>query len=173
MIRLLLSLIVVALFLLCVAGMWWGWRARIRRQGYLPALPAVPADIGEPLAPPLTGGYVGTTTAGDPLDRIVAHGLGAPSAMELTVSADGVRIDRIGAVSLWIPADTLVDARADRALANRVVGVEGLLVVRWRLGEHELDTGVRGHDTTRHDELITAIRSSTTNAPGARGGDDR
>lgn len=176
MIRLWLSLAVLAFFALCVAGMWWGWHNRARRQSYLPALPVPPESFGEPLLPPLTGVYTSTTTAGDWQDRIVVGGTGFRSGVELRLYSDGLLLDRAGAVPLWIPADTLVDARADRVLAGKVMGVAGLLVVRWRLDGYQLDTGVRGDDKDVYDEWIDAIHSLVTRDTAAsrtRGGEDR
>ncbi|HEY3606459.1 MAG TPA: transporter [Pseudonocardiaceae bacterium] len=157
--RLLLSLAVVAFFVLCAAGMRLGWRNRQRRQSRLPELPAVPADPGTPLMAELTGVYVGTTTAGDWQDRIVVHGLGNRAATRVRLFNDGVLLDNAGG-PLWIPADDLVDARADRALAGKAMGVDGLLVFRWRLGEHVLDSGVRGDDRDGYHEWITAVAAT-------------
>jgi hypothetical protein len=176
MIRVLLSLAVLAFFVLCAAAMWWGWHNRARRQSYLPALPPVPESFGEPLLPPLSGVYVSTTTAGDWQDRIVVGGIGFRSVVQARLHAGGLLLDRTGAVPLWIPADALVAARADRALAGKVMGIEGLLVVRWRLSGHLLDTGVRGDDKDVYDEWIDAIHSLAARdvaAGGTQGGDDR
>jgi hypothetical protein len=163
MTRLLLSLAVVALFLLCVAGMRFGWRNRERRQAYLPVPPAVPADLGTPLRAELTGVYVGTTTAGDWQDRIVAHGLGTRAATTVRLFDNGVLLDNADG-PLWLPADDLVDVRTDRALAGKAMGVDGLLVFRWRLGEYVLDSGVRGDDRDSYRDWITAVT-------GAKGGE--
>ena len=167
MIRLLLSLSVVAFFALCVAGMWLGWRNRGRRQAYLPAPPLPPVELPAPLLPPATGVYVGTTTAGNWQDRIVAGGLGHRAATEIRLYDNGVLMDRAGGRPLWIPAGALTDARADRALAGKVMGTAmgsengtaGLLVFRWRLGEHDVESGVRGDDRDSYPEWISAVRA--------------
>ena len=157
MLRLLLSLAVVAFFVLCAAGMRLGWRNRQRRQSYLPAPPTVP-DLGIPVLAELTGVYVGTTTAGDWQDRIVVHGLGNRATTTVRLFDNGVLLDNAGG-PLWIPSDDLVNVRTDRALAGKAMGVDGLLVFRWRLGEHVLDSGVRGDDRDSYDEWITATRA--------------
>lgn len=175
MIRLLLCLAVVAFFVLCAAGMRWGWRNRARRQSYLPPLPVPPAEFAaEPLLPTMTGAYVSTTTADNWQDRIVAGGIGMRSAVEATLYPEGLLLDRTGAIPLWIPAAALLDARTGKAMAGKVMGVDGLLVVRWLAGEHELDTGLRADDKDTYDEWITAIRALARGAvTGAAGGDDR
>lgn len=159
MTRLLLTLLVVAVLVSCVAGMWLGWRNRARRQAYLPALPAKPDELGAPLLPSTTGVYVGTTTAGDWQDRIVAHGLGARAAVDVTLYERGLSLGE-----LWLPAESLVDARTDRALAGKVMGPKrndtaGLLVFRWKSGDQELDSGVRGDEPSRYSEWITRVHA--------------
>jgi hypothetical protein len=163
MTRLLLTLGVVAFFVLCAAGMRLGWRNRQRRQSYLPAPPTVP-DLGTPLLAELTGVYVGTTTAGDWQDRIVVHGLGNQAATTVRLFDNGVLLDNAGG-PLWLPAADLVDVRTDRALAGKAMGVDGLLVFRWRLGEHVLDSGVRGDDRDSYDEWINATCASGGEQP--------
>jgi hypothetical protein len=173
--RLLLSLIVVGFFVLCAAGMRLGWRNRQRRQSYLPALPTPPdADtVGEPLLPPATGVYVGTTTAGDWQDRIAVGGLGHRASAEVRLYGGGLLLDRAGADPLWIDAGALVDARTARALAGKAMGVDGLLVFRWRLGEYQVDSGVRGDDRDSYREWITAVRALAGHgAAGAQGGEE-
>jgi hypothetical protein len=176
MTRLLLSLIVVVFFALCVAGMWWGWRNRQRRQAaYLPELPRTAEPDAEPLLPPATGVYVGTTTAGDWQDRIAVGDLGHRAAVEARLYDSGLMLDRTGASPLWIPAESLVGARTERALAGKAMGIDGLLVVRWQLGEHQLDSGVRGDDKDSYGEWITAVSAlaergaATAGAEGGNG----
>lgn len=176
MTRLLLTVAVVAFFVLCLAGMRWGWRNRARRQAaYLPALPTPPDDLADPLLPPLAGVYVGTTTAGDWQDRIVVGDLGHRAAAELALHPGGLLVDRTGASPLWIAAGSLVAARTDRALAGKAMGIDGLLVVRWRLGAHELDTGLRADDKDEYPAWIEAIHGlveQTARPAGAHGGDE-
>ena len=80
--RLALTVVMIVVILLAVLGMWWGWRARARRQSDLVAPPEFTGEVGTLLAVS-EGRYLGTCRAGDWLDRIVAHGLGAPSAAAL------------------------------------------------------------------------------------------
>jgi hypothetical protein len=175
MTRLLLSLLVIAFFVLCAAGMRRGWRNRQHRQSYLPALPTPPERFTGAVLE-TTGVYVGTTTAGDWQDRIAVGGIGLRSSVTVRLYAEGLLLDRTGAVALWIPADALADARTDRALAGKAMGIDGLLVIRWRLGEHLLDTGVRGDDKDSYGEWIDTIHALATRgaAPASsQGGDIR
>jgi len=155
--RLELVLACVVLFVLLLLGMRWGWRNRGRRQSDLPALPARPAAIGPDLVPAITGLYVGSTVATQWQNRIVVHGLGVRADCTARLSAQGVLIERQGAEDLFIPTGELVDARLEPALAGKVVGRGGLLVLRWHLGPQLLDTGIRADDRTVYPAWVTAI----------------
>ncbi|SHE97786.1 PH-like domain-containing protein [Streptoalloteichus hindustanus] len=159
--RLLLSLLVLAFFVLCAAGMWWGWRNRARRQAaVLPAFPPAPEALpGPELLTAATGVYVGTTTAGDWQDRVAVGDVGHRAAASLRLTDAGLLVERNGASPLWIPAESLREARTDRALAGKVMGPDGLLVVTWQLGEHLLDTGFRGDDKASYSEWVSALNA--------------
>jgi len=145
------------LFALGVAGMRWGWLRRGRRQDWLPELPSVPATLGSELAAPLSGLYVGSTLATRWQDRIVAGGLGARAESTARLTEAGALIQRQGSTPIFIPAPQLIDARLEPALAGKVVGQGGLLVLRWHHGGQDLDTGIRADDKTGYPAWITAI----------------
>lgn len=160
MARLLLTLAVTVFFLLSVYGMYRGWRSRVARQSaVLPEFPQPPAGIeaAENLLPPATGLYVGTTTAGDWQDRIAVGDIGHRSDATLRLFAAGLLVERVGASPLWIPAASVVEARTTDALAGKVMGRDGLLVVSWLLGEHGLDTGFRGDEKELYQEWTSAV----------------
>ena len=165
MIRVLLVLVVIVFFALCVTGMWFGWRGRARRQaaflGEFPAPPAwaVEEDAARPkdLLDPETGVYVGSTIAGDWQNRIAVGDIGFRAAATMSLSRQGLLIERTGASPLWIPADALVSARTDRALAGKVMGIEGLFVVRWQLGDQQIDSGLRGDDKNTYAAWVDAV----------------
>jgi len=168
--RSLLVLLFVAAFVLAVYGMARGWRARARRQAAVfPSFPTPPADLpddeGTQLLAPLTGVYVGTTTAGNWQDRIVVGDVGHRAEAELRLFPSGLLVDRVGASPLWIPAGALRDARTDRALAGKVMTRDGLLVVTWSLGEHLLDTGFRADEKTSYAEWVRVLRTLVPEHP--------
>jgi hypothetical protein len=155
-----------ALLILLVVPVVWalmylGWRGRGRRQTDLPAPPAVPDAVEPDLLDDAEATYVSTTTAGDWLDRVVAHGLGVRSAAVVRVSRAGVLVARRGAPDLWIPAARLDDVRLERGMAGKFVDKEGLVVLTWTAGEHRFDTGLRlRHDADR-PRLVQAVRTLT------------
>jgi len=177
MTRLWLVLICVALLALALIGMMLGWRNRRRRQGFLPALPELPAELGAPSLSS-TGLYVGTTFASSWQDRVVHEGLGARANGSATLYPSGLVIERDGAQPVFVPKDDLVDIRLAPGLAGKVTGDGGLLVARWRLGDTELDTGFRADDKSTYPDWIRALtrlsdgstRSETVNSPSLTSG---
>lgn len=160
--RLLLVLACLVFFVLCVLGMRVGWRHRAQRQTGLGGHAGVPSELGEPVLPPMTGLYVGTTHADRWQDRVVTGGLGVRAAMTTTLSAQGILVDRHGAAPIFVAAADLVDVGVGAGLAGKVVGAGGLLVVRWRdTAGTELDTGLRGDDKTVYPDWIEAVDQLT------------
>ncbi|TQF07180.1 hypothetical protein E6W39_06940 [Kitasatospora acidiphila] len=145
--------------LILVALIYWlmrqGWNWRRTLQSDLPELPAVPAEPGATILES-KGRYHGTTTAGNWLDRVVAHGLGTRSLAELTLTERGLLVRRPGDVDLWLPAEELTGARTDSGHAGKVVPA-GLLVVGWRLQGKELESGLRLDHPDQHAAWVTAI----------------
>ena len=152
-----LTLAVLAVCVLAGYGLLVGWRHRAQRQAGLPELPSVPEDFGLALATPLTGLYVCTTTAGNWQDRIVARGLGRRASATAELTADGVLIDRIDDDAIFLPAGSLTAVGTAPGIAGKVMGLpNGVLIVSWRLGDVELDTGFRADDPQLQADWIAA-----------------
>jgi len=165
--RLALTGIVLAMVALALWGMRRGWLARVARQTDVADLPSVPTDAAPVLLGPLPGRYFSTTSAQDWLDRIAVHGLGVRSSVELTVRSDGVLLRRGGAPDVFIPAQALTEARLDRAIAGAAYEAGGLVVLRWRLGDRLLDTGIRLTEPDLHPEVVRAATALIpAHAPG-------
>jgi hypothetical protein len=157
--RLELVLVFVVAFLLAVAGLRLGWRNRAARQSDLAELPPPPTEFGPEVLPPLTGLYVGSTYAAQWQNRVVARTLGERADAVARISHAGVLIDRQGSSSIFLPAEALLDARLEPALAGKVVGRGGLLVLRWQLGEVDLDSGLRGDDKSAYPAWVRAVNA--------------
>ncbi len=128
-------------------------RATSRRRPLPPAAPG-PVVVG---ATP--GLFVGTVFAGDWLDRVAVHRLSDRSAGWLTVHADGVLVDREGSGDLWLPWSVLTAVEPGDGLAGKVVGREGMLVLTWRLGGRDLQSGFRADDHGAHRRLADAVHA--------------
>lgn len=148
-------------FLVVLLLMRLGWRSRARRHADLPEPAPVPAGDDDAALGPLPGVYVSTVLADRPLERVVAHGLGSRSRATITVTEDGsYRLRREGARSFTVPAEDVETLAAGPGMAGKVVGGDGVLVLRWRLGERLLDTGVRLRDAAHHDLLLSRKETS-------------
>ena len=156
-----LAVIAVVFVLLAI-----GWRNRLKRQSDVEQLPPVPAAPGEPITA-ADGQYVATTTGGDWLDRIAVHGLGIRTNATLSVHPHGVLFDRSGAPALYIPAAALGGVRQDNGMAGKFVEKDGLLVLTWLHGSHELDTGFRTRRAADKDTLYAALQELISSAPAA------
>ncbi|WP_351224245.1 hypothetical protein [Streptomyces sp. NPDC002133] len=173
----------VAGLLLFIALVYWlmrqGWKWRGELQSGLPELPSRPSPTttldegGKPPLPgmhdapgepklSLTGRYHGSTTAGQWLDRIVAHGLGTRSRVELTLTDAGVDVVRPGATDFFIPAAALREARLDKGIAGKVLAEGGLLIVTWAHGDREIDSGFRSDHAAEHAAWVETINSMIT-----------
>jgi hypothetical protein len=177
-------LALVVLLALCVLLAWWGWRRRAARQGDLPELPQ-PVAGGKALswtADPVAGDgvYVATTLAGEPLERVNARGLGFRRRVQITDANDaGHTVLSIAPVqgsqsSAWflIPWADVLSVHTAPGMIGKWVGGDGLLVIRWRLGDTELDTGFRLDERADQDrflalgaERLTAAGRPATAAP--------
>ena len=147
---------------LFVALVYWlmrqGWQWRRTLQGGLPELPQAPDEPGEPLLA-FDGRYHGSTTAGQWLDRIVAHGLGVRSKVRLTLTLQGLDVDRTGAPGYFVPTAALRGARLDKAIAGKVLTDGGLLVVTWEHGGTLLDSGFRSDHAADHPAWVERINA--------------
>jgi hypothetical protein len=152
-------LVGLALF---VALVYWlmreGWKWRGTLQSDLPELPEAPQEPGAAKLT-MTGRYHGSTTAGQWLDRIVAHGLGTRSRAELTLTDAGVDVVRPGASDFFVPADRLRGARLDKGIAGKVLTEGGLLIVTWEHGGKLLDSGFRSDRAAEHTDWVEALNS--------------
>ncbi|MGW1806791.1 PH-like domain-containing protein [Streptomyces sp. NPDC002078] len=157
--------------LLFIALVYWlmreGWKWRGTLQSDLPAPPSAPEETG-PARLELSGRYHGSTTAGQWLDRIVAHGLGTRSRAELTLTDQGLEVERPGASDFFIPTGALRGARLDKGIAGKVLTEGGLLVVTWELGDKLIDSGFRSDHAAEHTEWVDTLNHLIDNTEGAR-----
>lgn len=161
-------IVTVAILLAVLVAMVVSWRRRSGRQRDS-VVPDARDDGG--LAGLATEGlYLATTFAGRPLDRVVAGGLGFRARATITVTAEGVRIERDGADPLFLAEQRLVGAGVATWTIDRAVEKNGLTVIAWRLdradgGADEVESAFRIELEPRAD-LIAAVRSlvQATNA---------
>jgi len=152
--RLALVGVMFAVIAVVIWGMRRGWVARMRRQEGIPAPDQAPQDPSEDSVPGL---YVGTALNGDWLNRVAVHGLGVRSRSQVDWSDSGISIHRQGTTSVWIPAEDVLAVRADRGVAGTVRSKDSVIVITWRLGDSEVDTGFRADDASGHRSVLDGL----------------
>lgn len=172
--RLILTAGVIAVIALAIWGMARGWRRRAASHELPEPLRAPIGSVSEAGAdgisesapaptvtcPEIAGRYVATTITGRWLDRVVAHGLGAPDRATIEVSTAGIMLRRENAEPLWIPAEHISDVYLGRGIAQQVFEDGGLVLITWQLGDTLLDTGYRADSVGDHVALIRSIREA-------------
>lgn len=157
------ALILVGVGLL-IGLMARSWRARGRRQSDIPAPDRAPDDLSDPVVV-VDALYVATSRGGDPLDRVVVHGLGFRGRANVSVHAEGVRLEIAGESAVLIRASSVRGVDRATWTIDRVVERDGLVLVGWRLGDVDLDTYLRFTDDPT--PVVAAIRTLVPTAPGA------
>ncbi|MFE3904500.1 hypothetical protein ACFXPY_30345 [Streptomyces sp. NPDC059153] len=160
-----IGLIVLIAFVYWLMRQGWKWRGSL--QSDLPELSSTPQGFadGEKLLT-LTGRYHASTTAGQWLDRIVAHGLGTRSRVELTLTDQGLDVVRPGAADFFVPAAALREARLDKGIAGKVLPEGGLLIITWAHGDKLIDSGFRSDHSAEHPAWVEAIEQLTSTTEG-------
>jgi hypothetical protein len=159
----LFALLCAAFVVLVALLVWLGIRGRRRRQrditaphGWIDAAPSLVVDAL----------YVATTRAGDPYDRIFAHGLGFRGRTRLAIDAEGVQLlaDRR---EVRIPASSIRSVERATWTIDRVVEPGGIIVIAHELGA-DVDTYVRviGDDAPAFEALSALDRGTTTTSAG-------
>ena len=160
--RVLLTLATLAFLVGISLLMLRSWRRRLRSQSDLPPPARPPQTVGDVVVAAVPGLFVGTTFADDWLDRVAAHGLAHRAAGWVSVHDDGVRFDREGEADLDLPFADVTTASVGDALAGKVIGKGGMLLVDWRLGDRLLTSGFRADDHREHRRLAEAISAHLT-----------
>lgn len=153
--RSILLAIVIAFGALLLALMVVGWRSRRARQLDYAAPPAVPENTGA-LIGAFSGKYVATCRGGEPLERIVTHGLGFRGAATISITALGILIDRVGERALWIPTAAVNEVGRATWTIDRVVETDGLHFIDWTLGDLIVDTTLRLDEPAAFDAALVS-----------------
>lgn len=164
--RSLLLALVIVFGLLLLALMIAGWRTRRRRQGELPEPPSAPHELAAVLGS-FAGKYVATSRAGEPLERIVSHGLGFRGKATTAVTADGILIERVGERAVWIPQSSITDVRRATWTIDRVVEPDGLNLIEWSFGGLTVDTTLRLDEPAAFDVAAATLLTADPDPEGA------
>jgi hypothetical protein len=105
------------------------------------------------------GSYVTTTFAERALDRISAHGLGFSGKALVLVNEDGVQVSRKGEKSFLIKKASLVGLSRSSAVIDKAVEKDGLLSLRWRLGDSEVESHFRFASSEERESVAREVSS--------------
>lgn len=153
--RTLLTLSVIATIALVFVLMRRGWMRAVASEANI-AQPPSPST-GQVMAGPWQGKYLGTTHADQWLGRIHVHGLGVQSQAIVTITQDALNVERTGAPSFSVPLTAVRGIRADSGIAGRAYETGGIIVITYRLGNIDVEFGVRFPSTETHIAALSAL----------------
>lgn len=163
--RSVLMALVLAFLLILFALMFFGWRRRQRSQAGVPRPHTLPDGL-EAATLTVTGFYVASTVAGEPLNRIAVAGLGYRARASVAVHARGLALAIPGQVPIFIPATDIRSVQKATWTIDRAVEQGGLILVRWALGSEgadqlDVDTYLRfGDDSEAVFESVQQLHAS-------------
>jgi len=103
--------------------------------------------------------YVSTVITDEPLNRISAHGLGFRGWASLSVSREGLVVERKGERNLAIPNRCVVGVQLDSATIDRAVEQDGLIRVDWNHDSTALSTFLRANTGAQKLEIFEALEA--------------
>lgn len=133
------TIVVVAVTLLMLGLMFWGWRSRIRRDAGLQAPVQVPAGDVPAVAEPFEGFYVATTVHDAPLERLAVKHLTYRGRVRAVVRGDGVVLEIAGEPTIFLAAAAIAGVGRATWAIDRVVERDGLVLLAWRIDSGEND----------------------------------
>jgi len=153
------TIALVGLAVVILLAMRRGWLGRSgRTAAVVGPLPEAPLSLGTARTAPFDATYVGSTTAGEWLERIAGQGLGSRAAGSIQLFETGLQVVRQGTDDVYIPADRIAAVRFDRGHAGKVASSRRLVVVTWRL-EIAVESGFLLRNDEQAHELVTALEN--------------
>lgn len=149
------TLLGLAIALLALAAMWWGWRGRARRDRMV--LGAAEPLTGDTIAVFDTVQYVSTTPVGEPLVRVAAPGLRYRGPATVTVRRDGVSIAVAGEHPVAIALPQIDGTGNASRRVGKAVEHDGLGLLIWRSGQRALESGFRFAHVTQQQAFFDAV----------------
>lgn len=150
-------LVILAIAVVLIGLMAWGWWRRARRDAGL----RVPLGVLPPTATvraTFRGLYVASTVHDDPLDRLALRGFGIRSRVTFRIADMGLALELPGADDVFIAAESIVDVAQATVAIDRVVEKDGLTRLTWTIdGDRVIDSYFRPQDASAR-ALADAIR---------------
>lgn len=152
----------LVLMVLALGAAGWGWYRRVKRYRPLRDVLRFEEPESEPILV-VSALYVATTETDKPLARVAAGPLAYRSKSTIAVHPEGLFVHLAGSAPLLFPRTPTLQAGVATWTIDRVVESGGLLMVRWELGETEVDSYFRivDGDVNQVVVAITALQEKT------------
>lgn len=161
--RPLFALIFALIVVLAFALMWWGWRARAKRDAGVVGAQVAPG--GARLAVFTLVTYVSTTPAGEPLVRVSAPGLRYRGRAEVSVFEGGVTIKVTGETPVHIPLAQVRGSGSAGVRVGKAVERGGLALLCWEADGRELESSFRFDHAAEQRQFSEAIDALSSGEP--------
>ncbi|SJN22647.1 Integral membrane protein related to pyrimidine synthesis [Microbacterium esteraromaticum] len=126
-------LVMVAIAAVILLAMFFGWRARIRRDAGLAAPLGVPEHAETTSRHEIL--YVASTRHDEPLERVAVRPLTYRARGELVLTDRGVALSLDGAPTVFLASAQLTAADLATVTIDRVVEPNGLIRLVWRVAD--------------------------------------
>lgn len=123
--------LMAAIAVIALAGMWFGWRGRGKRHASVIASDTHTTLRGDLVAQFERASYVSTTPAGAPFERVLVSGLRFKGYAEVTVRTDGVAIEVTGEQPVLLSLGQLRGTDTAGGRIGKAVEQGGLSLLRW------------------------------------------
>jgi len=161
------GLVMAAVAAVILLGMFFAWRARLRRDGRLTAPVGVPEHAEVTARHEVL--YVATTKHDQPLERLAITPLVYRARGELALTDRGIALSLDGAPTVFLASSRLI--AADRAMVtiDRVVEPGGLIRLVWNVSA---DTIADSFIRLTHAEPATILPQLQTLCAAAENGEN-
>jgi hypothetical protein len=136
------AIMVLTVGALALSGALWGWRRRGKKYEPWATLLRFDVPTSESLGV-LDALYVGTTETGSPLERVALGPLKYRARATIVLHPEGLVLTSRGSAPLLLPGPKGLSAGVATWTIDRVVEPDGLLMVRWLLGTHQVESYFR------------------------------
>jgi hypothetical protein len=154
--RLVPAAIVILVLALILVAMYLGWRSRKRRQGDITVPEAAPVGLS-PAFHESDALHAATTIADTPLERVTVGPLAFRARATVSVHDDGVLLELRGEDPVFVPAADIVSVERATWTIDKGVETGGLICLRWRLSDTEVDTYLRAAADSGLLEAIASV----------------
>lgn len=152
----------LVLMVMALAAAGWGWYRRVKRYSPLTELLRFEKPESEPTLV-VSALYVATTEADTPIARVAAGPLAYRAKATVAIHPEGISVVLAGSPPLLFPRTPVLQAGLATWTIDRVVEPGGLLLVRWELGQSEVDSYFRivDGDVNQVVAAITSLQEKT------------